>query len=560
MRASEFGLPEGMKVYLDMDGVIANFFEEYAKLAGVKSYRDVPAAKVDPTLDKMIGTDFFNKLPKFPVSDKIVSIAIQAGGGYGIISSPLRNDFKNSERWKREWIKRELNPQPEEIFITPNKAVHAVTNGVPNVLIDDRGDNISKWEAAGGIGIKFQADEDSLKVILDGLKRARRIGDGDEKLEPQKLKSRNLGSMIATDKEESINNESNLVLPVSSVRGVVVDLIKDKIEKERDLQKVSTWLKFIVGKTIKARGDRYTITSEDVLQALTVIKESIDEDFENVADIDLTKALDTMAQNAVSGERLKDVFIMRNKHNMTFKQIGDEIGTGLDRARQIYQRALRNLRFLLKDYVKENFADGKVNEVLDKPAPYTWSKDEFGFPTATAKDLGLHIAFDGRNQPDWEVSFYREQDNGNVVMNRPTGQGREFQVFATVNAAIKDFIKMHPDAEGLTLDARKDGGVDGQGRVSLYRRMMDSYAKKLGWEFKEWDQGQMVMMGIYKPRTNENFADGKVKGKSRPGRVKRSGASCNGSVTDLRKRAKNASGEKAKMYHWCANMKSGKKK
>ena len=59
---------------------------------------------------------------------------------------------------------------------------------------------------------------------------------------------------------------------------------------------------------------------------------------------------------------------------------------------------------------------------------------------------------------------------------------------------------------------------------------------------------------------SENFADGKVKGKSRPGRVKRSGASCNGSVTALRKRAKNSSGEKAKMYHWCANMKSGKKK
>lgn len=57
----------------------------------------------------------------------------------------------------------------------------------------------------------------------------------------------------------------------------------------------------------------------------------------------------------------------------------------------------------------------------------------------------------------------------------------------------------------------------------------------------------------------ENFKDGKVKGKSRPGRVKKSGASCNGSVTDLRRKAKNASGEKAKMYHWCANMKSGKK-
>jgi predicted chitinase len=58
----------------------------------------------------------------------------------------------------------------------------------------------------------------------------------------------------------------------------------------------------------------------------------------------------------------------------------------------------------------------------------------------------------------------------------------------------------------------------------------------------------------------ENFADGKKKGKSRPGRVKRAGASCKGSVTSLRKRAKNSSGEKAKMYHWCANMKSGRKK
>jgi len=57
----------------------------------------------------------------------------------------------------------------------------------------------------------------------------------------------------------------------------------------------------------------------------------------------------------------------------------------------------------------------------------------------------------------------------------------------------------------------------------------------------------------------ENFKDGKVKGKSRPGRVKKSGASCKGSVTDLRRKAKNASGEKAKMYHWCANMKGGKK-
>ena len=58
----------------------------------------------------------------------------------------------------------------------------------------------------------------------------------------------------------------------------------------------------------------------------------------------------------------------------------------------------------------------------------------------------------------------------------------------------------------------------------------------------------------------ENFRDGKKKGKSRPGRVKKAGASCKGSVTSLRAKAKKYGGEKGKMYHWCANMKSGKKK
>jgi hypothetical protein len=63
-----------------------------------------------------------------------------------------------------------------------------------------------------------------------------------------------------------------------------------------------------------------------------------------------------------------------------------------------------------------------------------------------------------------------------------------------------------------------------------------------------------------KSKTSENFADGKVKGKSRPGRAKRAGVDCSKSITDLRSIAKRSSGEKQKMAHWCANMKSGRKK
>jgi hypothetical protein len=176
MRANELiGATERTKIYLDMDGVLADFFAEYAKLAGVTSgsYRDIPPAKADPTLDKMVGTDFFHRLPKFPTADSLVKLVLQYVPAYAICSSPLRGDHANSEVHKRAWIKDHLNPQPAEIIITGMKERHAVNpDGSPNILIDDRGTNIVAWRARGGIGIKYQADEDSLDVIAKGLAHA----------------------------------------------------------------------------------------------------------------------------------------------------------------------------------------------------------------------------------------------------------------------------------------------------------------------------------------------------------------------------------------------------
>jgi len=160
-------------VFLDMDGVIADFFSEYAKAAGVKdgNYRKIPRNRINPTLNTMKGTDFFNKLPKIATADQLVNLAVRySGGDYSILSSPLRGDKDNSARWKKEWLKREMNIQPRNVIITSNKSAYAVSNGVANILIDDHGSNIQKWNAAGGHGIKYQADEDSLQTVIDGLK------------------------------------------------------------------------------------------------------------------------------------------------------------------------------------------------------------------------------------------------------------------------------------------------------------------------------------------------------------------------------------------------------
>jgi hypothetical protein len=112
----------------------------------------------------------------------------------------------------------------------------------------------------------------------------------------------------------------------------------------------------------------------------------------------------------------------------------------------------------------------------------------------------------------------------------------------------KQLVKvLNDDYEPLQID-RKGRVVNGHHRLDALRLTGAEYARV------------HMVDEVLENMLDENFADGKKKGKSRPGRVKKSGASCNGSVTSLRKRAKNASGEKAKMYHWCANMKSGRKK
>ena len=109
----------------------------------------------------------------------------------------------------------------------------------------------------------------------------------------------------------------------------------------------------------------------------------------------------------------------------------------------------------------------------------------------------------------------------------------------------------HVTGHAVSGNMRINDIIDEHGLVPMYSTMK-AYGMK-----RKTTNGQKHFVT---DEVEENFADGKVKGKSRPGRVKRSGASCNGSVTELRAKAKKASGEKAKMLNWCANMKAGKKK
>lgn len=145
--------------------------------------------------------------------------------------------------------------------------------------------------------------------------------------------------------------------------------------------------------------------------------------------------------------------------------------------------------------------------------------------------------------------------------------GLHFQIDATAHGRDLGRVVFDVQFQGKdTILVAQDLMILPEYRGQGIAAIMYDYAKELGYVVERsaeqtdagksfWDKNRGEEATVW-----ENFADGKVKGKSRPGRVKRAGASCNGSVTDLRARAKRASGEKARMYHWCANMKSGRKK
>ncbi len=93
-------------------------------------------------------------------------------------------------------------------------------------------------------------------------------------------------------------------------------------------------------------------------------------------------------------------------------------------------------------------------------------------------------------------------------------------------------------------------------QVQMYNQALDQIEKKYPAQTIQSVQQKVGDAGEDWVEINENFADGKNPG--RKGLAKRSGVNCKASVSTLRNVAKNSSGEKQRMAHWCANMKSGR--
>ena len=159
-------------VYLDMDGVIADLYTHAAEIHDVDHYNDMTPDQWESFFQDSDAYHLFRDVPPFPTKDRLINTIMKYAGSYRILSSPLSFDKAGSIKGKREWLAKHIHVSPEKIVFEHDKYKYAVQpDGTPNILIDDYGVNTRAWAAAGGIAIKYQADEDPVSKVADVLKK-----------------------------------------------------------------------------------------------------------------------------------------------------------------------------------------------------------------------------------------------------------------------------------------------------------------------------------------------------------------------------------------------------
>lgn len=147
-------------IYLDMDGVIANFAQGYKEAFNRNAYED----------DSFTVTQFCMQIPHLfrmlPVNDAGLELFNSLKDDYKIVflTTPM-GGMPMCKRDKIEWVKENIGNEYDVLF-SDNKSEYVVDD--TSVLIDDMEYNLKPWTEAGGTAIKFPA---KIERIIDKIKK-----------------------------------------------------------------------------------------------------------------------------------------------------------------------------------------------------------------------------------------------------------------------------------------------------------------------------------------------------------------------------------------------------
>ena len=146
MNVSKDDLPA---IYCDMDEVLRAFLKGAKKAIG----GDFPSEDKDKRWKLISQTkDFWANLDWMPGAERLHDFITRYDA---YILSAYSNRDRNSKVGKMKWLRKNTKFKRANIHLVmrSEKQIYAMTDGKPNVLIDDYIKNIREWEAKGGIGI-----------------------------------------------------------------------------------------------------------------------------------------------------------------------------------------------------------------------------------------------------------------------------------------------------------------------------------------------------------------------------------------------------------------------
>ncbi|MDP3328732.1 hypothetical protein [Parvibaculum sp.] len=180
------------RIYLDMDGVLADF-DAGLRALGIEPNQTTNKSRSHMTPDEIVLKDkvydailaqpFFNTLPLMHDAQVLWDFCAPFEPVILTAAPSRESGFEKAAREKREWIEEHFGPIPDERFICTNssKKRNYVGHlpGSKQVLVDDRASNVTDWIAAGGTGILHLSAVSSLRVLKFLLHGEKAVAYGD---------------------------------------------------------------------------------------------------------------------------------------------------------------------------------------------------------------------------------------------------------------------------------------------------------------------------------------------------------------------------------------------
>jgi 5'(3')-deoxyribonucleotidase len=148
-------------IYLDMDGVVADWTEGVAQFIGYRlddptvKYPDVDWQKIRSHMR------LFRDLPKMPQADQMVDLARKFRDEFGfnlifLTAIPHYNDVHWAFWDKMLWAQERYPDIPVHFGpYSEDKKKHCVAG---DILVDDRPDNCQSWREASGVAVRVTKD------------------------------------------------------------------------------------------------------------------------------------------------------------------------------------------------------------------------------------------------------------------------------------------------------------------------------------------------------------------------------------------------------------------